>query len=279
MLYTRFVAAVLALGATAGTTFAENRVINKELDLSSSTAGKKVDCGELKFQVSNQRLERIENGGDPATCRKLDVQMSSITSIAPGTLDGLFQLTELKLWGNQLPEITPAMFKDLHSLESLSLGGNRLNQIPKGAFASLKRLTFLDIFGQPITKLESDVFDGLASIRKIFAGHLQIQSLPADIFAAHKDTLTYISLGGNQLTELPPGLFDGLAQLDTLSLNKNKITRLPSGTFSGLPLKTFVIEGNPLECCDIDSDYSPIVIDMLKKRCPQKTCTAAREEL
>ena len=78
----------------------------------------------------------------------IDLSYNAISSIEPGTFDGLSSVTYLALPNNALSAIQSGAFDGLSALESLDLSGNPLRTIEPGVFAGLPNFKLLMLGGE-----------------------------------------------------------------------------------------------------------------------------------
>ena len=171
---------------------------------------------------------------------------SSLSTLEPGMLDGLSNLSHLDLAGAGITKIQPAAFDGLSNLTRLGLTGNDLATLPIGTFDGLSNLTRLELAGNDLATLPIGTFDRLSSLMTLFLDRNRLTALQRDAFKGLSD-LRQLSLYRNKLTALAPGAFNGLGKLTHLSLGRNNLATLAPGTFNGLPrLRTLDLEDNAL---------------------------------
>ena len=88
-----------------------------------------------------------------AAIRGLNLSLQKITSLKTGDFDGLNNLTELYLYGNELSTLPTGIFNNLTQLTKLWLWDNNLSTLPSGIFAGLTELTTLRLQGNAVDPL------------------------------------------------------------------------------------------------------------------------------
>ena len=86
------------------------------------------------------------------------LNFNDITIMNVNCLEGIGNLTELRLQGNKLRSVPWTAFKDTRALKILDLKHNFLDVLPEHAFKFLSSLTFLDLSFNKLTIISKDVF-------------------------------------------------------------------------------------------------------------------------
>ena len=209
---------------------------------------------------------------DLAAVRLLNLpEGSSLSTLEPGMLDGLSNLSHLGIGGAGITKVQPAAFDGLSNLNTLFLGGNDLAMLPIGAFDRLPSLMDLDLTWNRLTALPRDAFKGLSGLRSLELSDNELTALAPGAFNGLRSLvdlrlgrnnlatlapdafnglpkLRSLFLQDNALAELGPGLFDGgrLPSLTYLHLHRNRLTTLAPGTFDGLAMVSLELQGNSL---------------------------------
>ena len=113
-----------------------------------------------KIRIEKSHLTEILKS---AFCRfksleHLWLNFNDIAIIHIKSLEGLGNLTELRLEGNKLRSVPWTAFEDTPSLKILDLKHNRLDVLPEHALKFLPRLTYLDLSFNQLTVTSKDVF-------------------------------------------------------------------------------------------------------------------------
>lgn len=163
------------------------------------------------------------------------------------------------------------------------IGGNRFKTLPEDLFRGLKKLTFLDNYAQMVIEsLPSKLYDDLTSLQKLYMADVKLTAdfLETGFLKGPAASIQHLSLGNNPIKRLPKGVFDEMYKLTALSLAKCEISKVlifhsvsPLTYMAGhlypvfpaqLPRENLMafqklrdlsdlnLEGNPLECCDLD---------------------------
>ncbi|KAM9837718.1 leucine-rich repeat, immunoglobulin-like domain and transmembrane domain-containing protein 2 [Aulostomus maculatus] len=86
------------------------------------------------------------------------LNFNDITLMNIKSLEGLTDLTELRLQGNKLTSVPWTAFQDAPRLKILDLKHNRLDVLPEHALKHLPVLTYLDLSFNKLTVISKDVF-------------------------------------------------------------------------------------------------------------------------
>ncbi|KAJ8013547.1 hypothetical protein DPEC_G00030900 [Dallia pectoralis] len=113
-----------------------------------------------KIRIENSHLTELPHGSfsEVSTLASLWLNFNDITLMDIKSLEGLGNLTELRLQGNKLRSIPWTMFHDTPNLKVLDLKHNRLDVLPEYALKQLPRLTYLDLSFNKLTVISRDVF-------------------------------------------------------------------------------------------------------------------------
>ena len=130
---------------------------------------------------------------DLSKITKLVVSDAGMKTLKDGDFQGLSNLKQLWLSGNELTALTRQYFTPLANLEDLEVIDNNLASLPASVFFDLPNLKYLDLGGNVLT------------------------SLPTNIFR-RSSNLIDLNLDYNSLDRLPNRIFDGLSNLKHLNL-------------------------------------------------------------
>ena len=160
-------------------------------------------------------------------------RQGNIKELKPGDFDGMTNLTDLRLNGNELSALPENIIDQLTNLKDLSLNSNELTSLPDGVFDQLTNLTELSLSSNELTSLPDGVFDQLTHLTVLSLGNNELSSLPAGLFD-NLTSLIRLYLNSNQLSSLPDGLFDNLTNLTFLNLWDNPVSSLQESDFDHL---------------------------------------------
>lgn len=113
-----------------------------------------------KIRIENSHLTELPRGSF-SKVRALEflwLNFNDITLMNIKSLEGLRNLTELRLQGNKLRSVPWTAFQDTPSLKILDLKHNRLDVLPEYALRHLPGLTYLDLSFNQLTVIPRDVF-------------------------------------------------------------------------------------------------------------------------
>ncbi|MDE3256624.1 MAG: leucine-rich repeat domain-containing protein [Gemmatimonadota bacterium] len=129
------------------------------------------------------------------------------------------------------------------NLWDLRIRANSVSNL--SALSNLTNLRWLAL--SHLKKLPADGFDGLQNLSKLVLGYLQIETLPANVFAGLDSLEAIYVYFCRSLTSLPEGVFEGLTSLRWLYVEHNGLTALPDGVFADLAgLRELWLVGNQL---------------------------------
>ncbi|XP_068610781.1 leucine-rich repeat, immunoglobulin-like domain and transmembrane domain-containing protein 2 [Brachionichthys hirsutus] len=113
-----------------------------------------------KIRIENCRLTELPRGSFSGV-RALEFLWLNFNQIALmniKSLEGLANLTELRLQGNKLTSVPWTAFRDTPKLKILDLKHNRLDVLPEHALRHLPALTYLDLSFNHFSIVSKDVF-------------------------------------------------------------------------------------------------------------------------
>lgn len=166
--------------------------------------------------------------------------------------NGLINLKELTLDGNNLVQLDACLFYGLTNLERLIINNNELTDLHEEIFKGLKNLKFIDFNSNKINKLPASIFKNLENLRCINFGRNQIRELNENIFNGLVN-LHSLYFAGNMIQNLNPNIFNGLSSLCDLDFSHNYISCLDEFVFKDLKkLRTLRFAYNLLENLEPD---------------------------
>lgn len=114
----------------------------------------------IKIRIENSHLTEIPERTfyTVGALESLWLNFNTITLMNIKSLEGLYNLTELRLEGNKLRTIPWMAFQDTPKLKILDLKHNRLDVLPEFALRHLSSLTYLDLSFNQLTVISLDVF-------------------------------------------------------------------------------------------------------------------------
>ena len=247
-------------------------------DLRYMVNGKFIDKKyNMGHYVSEAHLKAItsldvsgSSGGDLSLGGNWFSLQGNITELKPGDFDGLTNLTDLRLDGNELSALPESIFDQLTNLTELKLYHNQLSTLPDGIFDQLTNLTVLSLRNNQLSALPESIFDQLTNLTVLSLSNNQLTALPSGAF----DQLTNLKklyLNSNQLSSLPDGLFDNLTNLTLLNLWDNPVSSLQESDFDHLTnLEVLLLPSNSTPSTPLEfsgdtpvSDRTPEVRDAI----------------
>ncbi|KAF7695023.1 fibromodulin [Silurus meridionalis] len=179
--------------------------------------------------LQHNKLEQVPEGL-PHSLQDLRLDHNAITTVPPGSLRGINNLTALRLHYNAIQELGGAV-ESLASLSFLDLRGNQLSKVPK----------------QLPTKLS-----------QLYLDNNLISSVPVD-FVKKRPELRFMRLSHNRLTDagVPPNTFN-VSTLTELDLSHNKLEKIPAISTS---LQNLYLQANRIKEFSISSFCQVINVD------------------
>ncbi|CAJ1080271.1 leucine-rich repeat%2C immunoglobulin-like domain and transmembrane domain-containing protein 2 [Xyrichtys novacula] len=113
-----------------------------------------------KIRIENCHLTELPRGSfsKVGALEFLWLNFNEITLMNIKSLEGLANLTELRLQGNKLTTVPWTAFQDTPKLKILDLKNNRLDVLPEQALRHLPALTYLDLSFNQFSVVSKDVF-------------------------------------------------------------------------------------------------------------------------
>lgn len=114
----------------------------------------------IKIRIENSHLTEIPQRAfyTVSALESLWLNFNTITLMNIKSLEGLYNLTELRLEGNKLRSIPWMAFQETPKLKILDLKHNQLDVLPEFALHHLPTLTYLDLSFNQLTVISLDVF-------------------------------------------------------------------------------------------------------------------------
>ncbi|XP_043993382.1 leucine-rich repeat, immunoglobulin-like domain and transmembrane domain-containing protein 2 [Gambusia affinis] len=123
----------------------------------------------IKIRIEKSHFTEIPRGAFSKTpaVENLWLNFNDITVINSKGLEGLRNLTELRLQGNKLRSVPWTAFEDTQNLKILDLKHNQLDVLPEHALKFLPGLTYLDLSFNQLTVISKEVFQNWPLYQKI----------------------------------------------------------------------------------------------------------------
>ncbi|XP_061547007.1 leucine-rich repeat, immunoglobulin-like domain and transmembrane domain-containing protein 2 isoform X1 [Phycodurus eques] len=142
-----------------------------------------------KIRIEKSHFTEIRRGAffrTPAL-ENLWLNFNDITLIDSKALEGLGNLTELRLQGNKLRSMPWTAFEDTPGLRILDLKHNQLDVLPEHALKNLPDLTYLDLSFNRLTVISKEVFQNWPLYQKMQSAEQQegSSSGPNVVLALH----------------------------------------------------------------------------------------------
>ncbi|XP_049591953.1 leucine-rich repeat, immunoglobulin-like domain and transmembrane domain-containing protein 2 isoform X1 [Syngnathus scovelli] len=122
-----------------------------------------------KIRIEKSHFTEIKRGAfiRASGLENLWLNFNDITLINSKALEGLGNLTELRLEGNKLRSVPWTAFEDTPSLKILDLKHNQLDVLPEHALKNLPHLTYLDLSFNRLTVISKEVFQNWPLYQKL----------------------------------------------------------------------------------------------------------------
>ncbi|KAF7652563.1 hypothetical protein LDENG_00095670 [Lucifuga dentata] len=135
-----------------------------------------------KIRIEKSHFTEIPVGAFSKTpaLENLWLNFNDITVINSKALEGLGNLTELRLQGNKLRSVPWMAFEDTPGLKVLDLKHNQLDALPEYALKFLPGLTYLDLSFNQLTVISKEVFLNWPLYQKL--QRLETQEGPGEVF-------------------------------------------------------------------------------------------------
>ena len=187
---------------------------------------------DLRYMVNGKFIDKKYNMGHYLS----ETHLNAVTSLnVSGSSGGGFSSLGGNWFSQQgnVTELKPGDFDGMTNLTDLRLNGNELSALPENIFDQLTNLTELSLRSNELSALPENIFDQLANLAKLYLSSNELSALPENIFD-QLTNLTVLTLNSNQLSALPDGLFDNLLNLTKLYLNSNQLSSLQESLFDQL---------------------------------------------
>ena len=209
------------------------------------------DIRELSLQYNNiTLLER-----DCFVSRRLtDLHLLHIVwcglrKIELGAFNGLKNLSDLVIAGNEISEIIPDTFENMSNLVVLDLDYNRLKHLDTDVFSGLFNLKFISLVGNKLQYLHPDTFLGLQNIQYILLHKNPSLQIPTDLNFIKSHSLSHLSIPHCNISSVSVHTFANVRALKSLYLSYNNLTTVGIKILTALPkLSELYLHGNPLQC-------------------------------
>ncbi|XP_077586285.1 leucine-rich repeat, immunoglobulin-like domain and transmembrane domain-containing protein 2 isoform X1 [Stigmatopora nigra] len=122
-----------------------------------------------KIRIEKSHFTEIKRGAFSRTTalESLWLNFNDITLINSKALEGLHNLTELRLQGNKLRSVPWTAFEDAPGLKILDLKHNQLDVLPEHALKNLPNLNYLDLSFNRLTVISKEVFQNWPLYQKL----------------------------------------------------------------------------------------------------------------
>ncbi|XP_072297023.1 uncharacterized protein lrrc53 [Eucyclogobius newberryi] len=203
-----------------------------------------------KEAVICQRLTSIIDA--PQTTQALLLTEGSISTVQPGPLSDLTNVTLISLSHNHITALDKNSFRNMPLLQTLLLDHNllTLQALEGGVLTNLTQLEVLALGNNRIDMISSDLFKGTKSLRILKLEGNQITRLDSGSFPLMSlSVLESLDLSDNFIDYLDKNSFRGLISLKTLDLSRNRLQSAPHEAFLYLTwLNTLNLDLNTWNC-------------------------------
>uniref|UniRef100_A0A3B1IXU2 Toll-like receptor 13 n=2 Tax=Astyanax mexicanus TaxID=7994 RepID=A0A3B1IXU2_ASTMX len=190
-----------------------------------------------RLDTSHNKLSTIQKGifKGLLNLTHLEFQDNQIQILEEGAFEGLDNLIILDLQSNKLTKssISASIFSGLPNLKELVLNNNRISYTSQSSlsvppFKNLNSLHSLIIFSQGTDGMKyfpSNLLEGLANLKKLWAGNININSLHPETFT-YTPNLWLVDFSKNNLISISADIFQPLKKLSALTMIQTGIQSL-----------------------------------------------------
>ncbi|GJQ67660.1 hypothetical protein Trydic_g16490 [Trypoxylus dichotomus] len=173
----------------------------------------------------------------------LDLQNSSITSMATSSFVGLVYMETLNLAHNRIKNIVAGTFRGIKKLVWLNIGYNEITILVREGFAELGNLTTLFLNDNAIKSIDANAFNKLSLLEELYLQNNFISSLESVFFGL--SSIKIIDMHNNSLSLLRPSDINSTTVLE-VNLGQNKLQSLDEGAISAPKLEVLNVSNNEI---------------------------------
>ncbi|XP_034074266.1 lumican isoform X1 [Gymnodraco acuticeps] len=210
---------------------------------------------ELCYLFANHNHLRSVPSALPAGLKQLRLAHNQISSISPGALKNLHNLTLLLLQGNKLQTITEGDFKGLVSLNLLDLSSNLFSAVPRHLSPSVEQLY---LSNNTLSALNEDSFVGFFNLKYLRLSNCSLRSGVIHQKVFNFSSLVELDLSYNKLKTVPtvPTTLRYL-YLEANEIQEFNVTSFcrEVGPLSYSRIKVLRLDGNKMSHHQLPSDW------------------------
>lgn len=178
--------------------------------------------------------------------KNLELTGNNFTAIPSRLFDVTPSLKYLSFTDNDMETLPESLFANTPNLTELYLWKNRFTSLPDGLFANLTKLTNLSLWSNNLVKIRPKLISNVPNLWSLELSHNKISQLDSDVFS-NLPNLGKILLNTNELEFLPENILHNCPDLETLRVEFNKIRSLPAELFrESKKIKNFDFSNNQL---------------------------------
>jgi Leucine-rich repeat (LRR) protein len=183
------------------------------------------------------------------TLEEISVKFSHLRSIEQGALNGLTNLKQLDLFGNDLSEILPGTFEKMRHLQYINLRNNSIDSLNVGAFSGLISLIKLDLRTNKLLYVHPNTFLSLPKLKTLYLYDNPGLQIPTDHNLIISHPLSHLFISQCNVSSVSFETFANVSSLEWLDLSYNKLRTVDINILRALPkLSAIFLDGNPLHC-------------------------------
>ena len=177
--------------------------------------------------MSANPLSRIDPNfiGLLPSLRFLNLSSTGLTTVDPGSWNGVNRLQRLDLSRNLLSHFDPSVCAFLPQLEELDLSFNRIARVRREVPAACQNLRRLDLSHNALQNPRPDTFEAYHQLQVLDLSFNSLRSVP---FLGHSVNLKKVKLNDNEIDQLSDADLMRNRALETVDLSHNRIDRLIS---------------------------------------------------
>jgi Leucine-rich repeat (LRR) protein len=180
---------------------------------------------------------------------EISVKFSGLRTIELGALNGLTNLKNLDLFGNEISEILPGTFEKMRRLLNLNLMNNSIESLKVDAFSGLISLIQLDLRMNKLKYVHPNTFLSLPKLKNlILYGNVGLH-IPTDRNLIISHSLSHLFIGQCNISSVSVETFANVSSLHWIDLSENNLRTLDIDILRTLPtLSGMYLDGNPFHC-------------------------------
>ncbi|GFO28345.1 toll-like receptor [Plakobranchus ocellatus] len=201
------------------------------------------------LNISHNKLSRLPAGPFPNTLKSIDFGYNLASSpLSSLMLNGLTNVTEIRLNNNRLSSLPLTMFTSCMALKYLDLSHNIIKEVEESMFTGTKSLTEIDFSDNQL----EDIGTAFSGIEKLQVLNLSRNKLSAITHGQFPHYIEQLDLSKNLIESIKDRTFKSLTRIKTVDLRDNQLKRINrmdvAISYNIAFAPEFFLQFNPLEC-------------------------------